>query len=175
MFDGLSQLVQSEGLGSRRQNVSVGVEVNGVKVDLVPARKHTSKSDHSLYLNIQKGWTRTNVDRHIGLIRRSGKSATIRAVKIWRTNRGLRFPSFYLELAVLRALQNRGASGTADELGRVLAFLSGDFPQAQIVDPANGSNIISSDLSSEEKQQVANQARATLKRIREGRWERVMW
>ena len=175
MFEGLHQLVQSEGLGPRRQNVSIGVEVNGVKVDLVPARKHTGKSDHSLYLNRQKGWTRTNVDAHISLVRRSGKNATIRAAKIWRTNRGLRFPSFYLEIAVLRALQNRGAGGTADELERVLKFLAGNFCQAQIVDPANKANIISLDLSSEEKQQVANQARASLRRVQEGQWERVVW
>ena len=175
MFDGLHQLVQRAGLEPRRQNVSIGVEVNGVKVDLVPARKHTGKSDHSLYLNRQNGWTRTNVADHISLVRRAGKNATIRAVKIWRTNRGLRFPSFYLELAVLRALQNRGTGATADELERVLTFLAGEISQAQIVDPANGSNIISSDLSSQEKQQVANQARASLSRIREGQWERVIW
>ena len=59
MFDGLNRLVQSEGLRPRRQNVSVGVEVKGVKVDLVPARKHTGKSDHSLYLNRREGWTTT--------------------------------------------------------------------------------------------------------------------
>ena len=115
------------------------------------------------------------MDRHISLIKRSGKSATIRAVKIWRTNRGLPFPSFYLELTVLRALQGRGAGGTADEFQHVLAFLAGDFSNAQIVDPANGSNIISMDLSSEKKQHVANQAMASLNRIREGRWERVVW
>ena len=158
MFDGLHQLVQGQGLGPRRQNVSIGVEVNSVKVDLVPARKHTGKSDHSLYLNRQNGWTRTNVAAHISLVRSSGKNATIRAAKIWRTNRGLRFPSFYLEIAVLRALQTRGAGGTADELERVLKFLAGDLPHARIVDPANAANIISLDLSLEEKQQVANQA-----------------
>ena len=175
MFDGLHQLVQREGLGPRRQNVSIGVEVNGVKVDLVPARKHTGKSDHSLYLNRQNGWTRTNVAAHISLVRSSGKNSVIRAAKIWRTNRGLRIPSFYLEIAVLRALQNRGAGGTADELERVLIFLAGDFPHARIVDPANAANIISLDLSSEEKQQVANQARASLCRVQEGQWERVVW
>ena len=175
IFDGLHQLAQGQGLGPRRQNVSIGVEVNSVKVDLVPARKHTGNSDHSLYINRQNGWTRTNVAAHISLVRSSGKNATIRAAKIWRTNRGLRFPSFYLEIAVLRALQNRGAGGTADELERVLKFLAGEFPHALMVDPANAANIISLDLSSEEKQQVANQARASLCRVQEGQWERVIW
>lgn len=175
MFEGLYQHAHQEGLRPRRQNVSIGVEVNGVKVDLVPARKHTGKSDHSLYLSRRQGWTKTNVDRHITLVRGSGKSATIRAAKIWRSNRGLRFPSFYLELAVLRALQGRGSQGTADELKQVLEFLVVDLPRVEIVDPANGTNIISSDLSPDEKQEIARQARSSLDRVRNSQWESVLW
>ena len=175
MFEGLHQYAGQEGLRPRRQNVSIGVEVSGVKVDLVPARQHTGKNDHSLYLSRRQGWTKTNVDRHISLVRGSGKSATIRATKIWRSNRGLHFPSFYLELAVLRALQGREPQGTADELKLVLEFLAGDLPGAEFVDPANNANSISSDLSPEEKQEVARQAGATLDRVRNGQWEKVVW
>ena len=61
MFKGLHQYADQEGLRPRRQNVSIGVEVNSVKVDLVPARKRSGKSDHSL-VTVQtgagKGWER---------------------------------------------------------------------------------------------------------------------
>ena len=175
MFEGLHRQADQEGLRPRRQNVSIGVEVNGVKVDLVPARKHSGKSDHSLYLSRRQVRTKTNVDKHIKFVRRSGKSATIRAVKIWRSNHGLHFPSFYLELAVLRALQGREPQGTADELKRVLEFLAADLPRGKFVDPANGSNIISSELSPDEKQEIARQATASLGKVRNSQWERVVW
>lgn len=175
MFDSLHRYADQEGLSPRRQNVSIGVEVNGVKVDLVPARKHTGKSDHSLYLSRRQGWTKTNVDQHISLVRRSGKGATIRAAKIWRSNRGLHFPSFYLELAALRALQGREPQGTADELKQVLEFLAADFPRAEFIDLANSANIISSDLSPDEKQEITRQAGASLERVRNSQWERVVW
>ena len=175
MFEGLHRYAHQEGLRPRRQNVSIGVEVNGVKVDLVPARKHAGKSDHSLYLSRRQGWTKTNVDKHITLVRRSGKSATIRAAKIWRSNRSLYFPSFYLELAVLRALQGRAPQGTADELKRVLEFLVAELSRAEFVDPANGANIISSDLSPDEKQEIVRQAVASLSRVRNRQWEKVVW
>ena len=175
IYDGLHRYADQEGLRPRHQNVSIGVEVNGVKMDLVPARKHVGKSDHSLYLSRRQGWTKTNVDKHITLVRRSGKSATIRAAKIWRSNRGLHFPSFYLELAVLRALQGREPQGTAEELKRVLEFLASDLPRAEFVDPANGANVISSDLSPDDKQEIARQARASLGRVRNSQWERVVW
>ena len=175
MFEGLHQYADQEGLRPRRQNVSIGVEVNGIKADLVPARKHSGKSDHSLYLSRRQGWTETNVDKHIKLVRRSGRSATIRAAKIWRSNRGLHFPSFYLELAVLRALRGREPQGTADELKRVLEFLVAELPRAEFVDPANSANIISSDLSPDEKQEIVRQATASLGRVRNSQWERVVW
>ena len=175
MFEGLHRYADREGLQPRRQNVSIGVEMNGVKLDLVPARMHSATSDHSLYLSRRQGWTKTNVDRHIKLVRRSGKSATIRAAKIWRSNRGLRFPSFYLELAVLRALQGRDSQGTADELKRVLEFLAADFPRAEFVDPANSTNIISSDLSPNEEREIARETTASLGRVRNGQWETVVW
>ena len=175
MFEGLHRYADQEGLRPRLQNVSIGVEVNGVKVDLVPARKHSGKSDHSLYLSRRQGWTKTNVDRHIELVRRYGKSATIRAAKIWRSNRGLDFPSFYLELAALRALRGREPQGTAGELKRVLEFLAADLPRAEFVDPANAANVISSELSLDEKQEIARQAKASLGMVRNSQWERVVW
>ena len=175
MFGRLYELAHKEGLSPRCQNVSIGVEVNGVKVDLVPARKHAGNSDHSLYLNRRKGWTKTNVERHIKLVRGSGKVATIRATKIWRSNRGLHFPSFYLELAVLSALHGQGARGTGDDLEMVLGYLAGEFSRVEFVDPANKANVISHDLSANEKRDIASQARSSLGNVNAGQWARVLW
>ena len=175
IFNGLYQLAGSEELNPRRQNVSIGVQVSGVKVDLVPARKHSGKSDHSLFLNRTRGWTKTNVDRHINLVRSSGKSPAIRAAKIWRANHGLEFPSFYLELAVMHALKGKGSRGAGDELASVLEFLAGDFPQTKFIDPANQSNVISSDLTANEKREIARRAKASLDRVRNGQLTMVLW
>ena len=175
IYEGLYLYAENEGLNPRRQNVSIGVEVDTVKVDLVPARKHKDSDFHSLYRSRQKAWTKTNVDRHISLIRRSGKSRTIRATKIWRANRGIRFPSFYLELVVLRALRNELPQGAATELTKVLEFLAAEFVGTEFVDPANELNIISDDLTLAQKRDIANQARASLRNIGSGSWQRVLW
>ena len=175
IFDGLNSHVESVGLRVRRQNVSIGVELNDVKVDLVPGRKHKNSDDHSLYSSRGDTWIKTNVVKHIELIRSSGKTAAIRATKIWRRNRGLDFPSFYVELVVLRALQGRSASGSGEELRQVLRFLATNFVGAQFVDPANRSNIISDSLSSNVKNQIARQATSSLRKVEGGSWDRVVW
>lgn len=175
IYEALYEYVSGQGLNPRRQNVSIGVEVDNVKVDLVPARKHAGSDDHSLYLRRDDSWVKTNVARHISLVRSAGKSPAIRATKVWRTNRGLDFPSFYLELAVLRALQHHPARGTATELQRVLEFLGTDFIHEEFVDPSNEMNMISEDLTSDQRQGIANQAQASLRRIYDGLWDRVVW
>ena len=175
IYNGLYRYAHEQGLRPRRQNVSIGVQVDNVKVDLVPARKHSGTDYHSLYGSRQDGWIKTNVAQHIRIVRGSERATTIRAAKIWRSNRGIRLPSFYLELAVLRALRRRGKHGTATELQLVLEFLAGEFVDAEFVDPANELNIISDDLTMRQKREVASQAHASLQKIKDGAWERVLW
>ena len=175
IYNGLYKYADEHGLAPRRQNVSIGVQVDNVKVDLVPARKHSGTDYHSLYSRRQQGWIKTNVAQHIKIIRSSEMSTTIRAAKMWRSNRGIRFPSFYLELAVLRAMRSKGRQGTAAELELVLEFLAREFVEARFIDPANEENVISDDLSLEQKREIANQARSSLQRIGIGSWDRVLW
>ena len=175
IYDGLYQYANNQGLRPRRQNVSIGVQVDNVKVDLVPARKHSGTAYHSLYSRRQQGWIKTNVAQHIRIVRSSEMSTTIRAAKIWRSNRGIRFPSFYLELAVLRAMRSKGRRGTASELEIVLEYLASEFINAEFIDPANEENVISDDLSPEQRREIANQARSSLQRIGVSSWDRVLW
>src|SRR6266849_5180775 len=87
---------------TRLQNVSIGVTHGAFQVDVVPAVKHLGNtSDHSLHRRKTGTWTKTNVDVHINHIRYSGRTADIKAAKIWRNLHGLDISSFYLELAVL--------------------------------------------------------------------------
>ena len=175
VYNGLYRHADEEGLRPRLQNVSIGVQVDNVRVDLVPARKHSGTDYHSLYRNRQDGWVKTNVAQHIRVVRGSGRATTIRAAKIWRSNRGIRLPSFYLELAVLRALSKQARRGTAMEFTIVLQFLAEEFVDAEFVDPANDQNIISTDLTLRQKREVASQAHSSLQTIRDGAWERVLW
>lgn len=106
-----------------------------------------------------------DLDLFISLKLGTGKSRSIRAVKIWRSNRGIRFPSSYLELAVLRALQNEHPQAAATELTKVLEFLADGFVEAEFVDPANELNLISDDLTLAQKRAIANQAQSSLHNI----------
>lgn len=166
IYNTLERALQAAGYKTRRQNVSINIMVGGQSVDLVPAkRQNWLVEDHSLYRRKVDSWTKTNVAAHALLVANSGRTQEIRILKLWRDQWGLDWPSFYLELTVLRALGLFSPYGDlAANVSKVFDFLRDDFLCARIVDPANSNNVISEDLTVAEKlaiQSAGARARAT--------------
>jgi hypothetical protein len=193
------------GLRPQAQNVSLRLERRGIAIDVVPGRLRPSgrgpvesrfskdirsrtglpeslwppEGDHTLYWRKKDSWIQTNVAEHIRLIKGSGRTQEIRALKIWRERQRLNFSSFYLELTVIECLRGlRSARLGADGLGlegnvrRVLRYLADDFTQALVVDPCNPNNVISDDYGAEEKRVIAAAARTALGMRR---LEQIVW
>lgn len=173
IYWGLYGLAEREGWYPRAQNVSVGTQIAGHKVDLVPGRLQPGAINrHSLYRRKADSWTKTNVQNHIALVSGSGRLDEIRLTKIWRGLHGLEFPSLTLELAVLEAVRGRHTGALANNFLAVLEYLRSTFPTARLLDPANTNNVVSDDLTNGEKTAVAAQARRSLS---ETDWGRVVW
>ncbi len=159
IYSKLFTLMTNKGYRPTRQNVSINVKVNGYSVDLVPGkRQNTFTSDHSLYRRKANSWTKTNVTKHITEVVNARRSSEIRILKLWRNQKGLDFPSFYLELTVLNALRQQGFGSLSNNVLRVFEYLRDTFPNAQVIDPANTNNIISEDLTLTERQRVRSMA-----------------
>lgn len=173
IYDSLCNALTGEGFPARRQNVSVGTIVGGMKVDLVPGKRQSQYgNDHSLYKNKTGTWTKTNVQGHINYVSRSNRLSEIRLLKIWRCLNKLEFPSFYLELAVIDHLRGAPIGEIPNNMWSVLNFLASDFEQAKYVDPCNTNNLISDDLTAAEKQRVKQAARRALE---QRTWEAIVW
>lgn len=159
IYSSLSNKLRFARFPVRRQNVSIGTQVHGYDVDVVPARQQNPVGqDHSLWRNRANTWTKTNVAHHIRLVSGSGRQAPIRILKLWRRQRGIEFPSFYLELAVIEALRQSRSANLADQVRESLTYLRDNFVGARFVDPANANNVISEDLNQNEQMVIARTA-----------------
>jgi hypothetical protein len=155
------------------RNVAIGVKSHGLWVDLVPGRKQQgATTDHSLYRRKADTWTQTNVGQHVKLVAESGRTAEIRALKIWRQQQRLEFPSFYLELTALAALKGRRLGQLGENVMGVLRYLGDGFEDAVVVDPANSNNLVSDDLATGEKRTIVTAARKSLAMQK---WEHILW
>ncbi len=158
VYEKLFTKLTQKGYTPKRQNVSLNIKVLGHSVDLVPAkRQNPGSQDHSLYVRKAGTWQKTNVVTHITYVRAANRLQETRLIKLWRNQRGLDFPSFYVELAVARALSGRSAT-LGDNVSLVFEYLRDSFISARFVDPANTNNVLSDELSVAEKQKNATAA-----------------
>jgi hypothetical protein len=171
IYTTLANKMQEKGYNPSQQNVSINVRVGGYDVDLVPAKHQGGNSeDHSLYRRRADTWTQTNVTKHIATVKSSGRISESRILKLWRNQKQLDFPSFYLELATINAIW--GARGAlSDNVWKAFQYLRDTFVNARIVDPANTNNVISDDISAAEKTKVAT---AALQALRASDWNQIV-
>jgi hypothetical protein len=169
VYSTLCNRLTEDGYAPAKRNVSIGVRVNGFDVDLVPAKRQNALSqDHSLYRRRADTWTKTNVDRHIAYVRGTHRQREIRILKLWRHQKAIDFPSFYLELTVIAALTNSNLFNTLSQnVVLCLQYLAERFQTSRVVDPANGNNVVSDDLTTAEKMRIAEAAARALN----GSWE----
>ena len=141
---------------TRQQNVSIGVQVNGFHIDLVPGRLQQGYQIwYSLYRNKANTWCQTSIDQHIQLVAKSGRANEIRLVKLWRTLHRMEFPSFMLELAVIEALRGCWSGQLAINFSTALQWIAQNIRTVRLVDPANSNNIVSDDMTATEKKNLA--------------------
>ena len=148
LFEALFEGLQSEGLQPVRRDVSVALMLDGVAVDIIPARREAMVTDvHELWLTRLQRPAKTNLTQPVldavGCHRRD----EIRILKIWRDQHGLDLPSFYLELSVVAALRRQPVGALAANVWAALGYLERLFPARSILDPVNANNIVSDQLS----------------------------
>lgn len=173
VYSSLYNAVTTAGYTARKQDVSIGVTVNGYSIDLVPGRRQSQYgSDHSLYRNRKGTWTQTNVDTHISYVTGSSRISEIRILKLWRLRHGLSISSFYLEMAVIDSLRYARVGNTPANVWQALEHFRDKIETTQYIDPANTNNIVSDDCTRVEKAAIAAKARESLgKRT----WQEIVW
>lgn len=163
VYEKLFRRLSEKGYLPKKQNVSINIKVGAYSVDLVPAKRQNSNTtDYSLYRRRLGSWTKTNVLIHAAHVIRAARQQETRVVKLWRNQKDIDFPSFYLELAVIKALDGWNSSNTSLEsrVQAVFDYLGGSFAEARFIDPANTNNIVSDDLTVAEKKVISSAARA---------------
>ncbi len=173
IYDTLASAVVAAGYPARKQDVSIGTTVDGYSIDLVPGRRQSQYcNEHSLYRNRTGTWTKTDVQAHISYVSSSGRTEEIRILKLWRTRHGLRFPSFFLELVAIDALNYARHGELASNVLRVLEHFRDNIRTMRQIDPANTNNVVSDDCTAAEKTAIATKASESLGKKT---WGEIVW
>ncbi len=179
IYDSLYSTLNSSYQNVRKQNVSVRINLNGLEIDITPARKQSGNTnDHWLYVSKLDTRKQTNIQKHINDISLSGRTKEIKVLKIWRELNRLDFPSIYLEyLMIDNILLNRSTDGNnlANNVWYTLSELAkntGNPLYSRVIDPANSTNILSELLTNVEKNKIISQAQIA---TRQSNWNQIVW
>ncbi len=147
----------------RKQNVSMRIVYYGLQIDIVPGKKIFGQPHfHYLYPNRRPEQERiqTNINAHVNTVVNSGRINEIIALKIWRQLNKLDFPSMYLELFTISALNGKwsGKSYLAGNFIHTLQEIADHLHSKGLVDPANSSNRISGSLYQYQLTEIRNAA-----------------
>jgi hypothetical protein len=163
----------------RKQNVSIRININGLKVDITPARKQPGNTnDHNLYVSKTDTWKKTNIQKHISDVSQSRRTNEIKLLKIWRELNNLDFPSIYVEyLTINNILLGKYTNDQYlnENFLCILSKLGEDEKNplfTEIVDPANSNNILSDLLNTTEKKKIISAAK---KARNQKYWENIVW
>lgn len=170
VFWSLFEFLTDENMRPHTRNVSIQLEHRGLFVDLVPACR--TSAGHLLFNKRSGLVVETDVARHVQVVANSGRQQEICALKIWRERNALDFPSLYLEMTVLKALEKERFGQLADNVLTVFRFLAGRFPDVVVRDPANARNVLSNDLAGEAKRAITAAARHALY---DENWKKIVW
>lgn len=172
VYEKLFNRLSADGYSPRRQNVSLGVTIDGRKVDIVPAKRHSAwTTNHSIWSHKQQSWRETDIHKHVEYVTSSGRVDEIRLIKIWKKLHNLEFPSFPLEVAVIESLKWRSYGDIANNFARALQYIRDELPTISLQDPTKPSNILTDELTTSEKNTLSNKAREHLSL----RWFEVLW
>lgn len=172
VFWSLFEFMTEQNLPAHTRDVSVRVQWKDLKVDLIPSYRDRKSGGNILFNKRSGDEVHTNVAEHVHLIANSGRQQEICALKVWRERSQLDFPSFYLELTVLRALEGERFGRLADNVTTVLRYLANRLERGIVKDPANEDNLVSSDLTGADKAAIAKAARSALY---EENWKKFIW
>ena len=179
IYDSLLAKLKWTYSSARKQNVSVRISLDGLEVDITPARKQPGNTyDHWLYLSKLDTRKQTNIQKHITDISQSGRINEIKILKIWRELNQLDFPSIYLEYLLINSIllyKSKDISSLTDNVWHVFNELAKSTENplySRVVDPANSTNILSDLLTNDEKKKIISQAQIA---IRQGSWNKIVW
>lgn len=179
IFDSLWVELGGKYRNARKQNVSVRINLNGLEIDVTPARKLSGNTnDHWLYVSKSDTRKQTNIQKHIKDVSQSGRTAEIKLLKIWRELNKLDFPSVYLEYLLINNILLNKSAGNAnleDNVWFALGQLANDTNNplfSKISNPANSNNILSDLLTTEAKRKIISSAKIARS---QSNWSQIVW
>ncbi len=138
---------------------------NEFHVDVIPSIKDENNSNFSYLYNCYENTTlRTSMQVHMEQIEKYNRRDVIKLIKLWKYRRDVPIKTFLLEVITHLACYNVTRESLSDQLEVVFEFIAENIVNRSFYDPANRNNIITENLTLQEKYEIKDKANNALNR-----------
>ncbi|MHA2179982.1 MAG: SMODS domain-containing nucleotidyltransferase [Promethearchaeota archaeon] len=138
---------------------------NEFHVDVIPSIEDENDSTFSyLYNCYEKTMLKTSMQVHIAFIEKYDCRDVIKLLKLWKYRRKVPIKTFLLEIIIHLASFNFKSESLSDQLEAVFEYIANNIVNKPFYDPANSNNIITNNLTLEEKYEIRDKANNALNR-----------
>jgi hypothetical protein len=138
---------------------------NEFHVDVIPSIEDENDSNFSYLYNCYENTTlRTSMQVHMEQIEKYDRRDVIKLLKLWKYRRDVPIKTFLLEVMTHLACYDVTRESLSDQLKAAFEFIAENIVNRTFYDPANSNNIITNNLTHEEKYEIRDKANNALNR-----------
>lgn len=136
----------------------VGLEIpfqGDFHIDVIPG-KFSSKDEKYAYLYNKDtgGRFQTSIDIQVKYVLKHRRQDAIRLMKLWKKRKDVPIKTFILEICVIEGCKGIDRSKLESQLLAAFRYIRDNIQTSRMVDPANSNNIVSDDLTIEQKNRI---------------------
>ena len=136
----------------------VGLEIpfqGDFHIDVIPGKFSSSDENYAyLYNNRTGGRFQTSIYVQVDYVKNSRRQDAIRLMKLWKMRKNVPIKTFIIESCVIERCKGYDRSKLEPQLLAAFRYIRDNIQNTKIVDPANSNNIISEDVTKEQKNRI---------------------
>ena len=144
--------------GRNPQSKKVGWEIpfpGNFHIDVIPGKIILNKKNYAYLFNTDtEGRFQTSVKKQVNYVKRSGRQDVIKLMKLWKIRKDVPIKTFILENMIIEGCKDISHSKIEPQLIGAFEYVNEEILIKKIHDPSNINNIISNDITDEEKHRI---------------------
>ncbi len=128
-------------------------------IDVIPGKFSSTDGRYAYLFNSDRqGRFQTSIQIQSEFVLDSRRQDAIRLMKLWKVRKDVPIKSFILEQLVIKGCSGLSREFLEPQLSDALKFIADNILSIRLEDPANSNNIITEDLTIEQKYRIRNLA-----------------
>ncbi|KKN47375.1 hypothetical protein LCGC14_0663680 [marine sediment metagenome] len=124
-------------------------------IDVIPGKYSSTDNTYAYLYNKESGGRfQTSIEIQVNYVKNSKRQDTIRLMKLWKKIKSVPIKTFILEHMTIEGCKGISRNTLEPQLNAVFEYLENNVTTKKISDPANSQNIISNDITAEEKNRI---------------------